>query len=218
MFKFFKRLFTCICLVAVIIVGTFCYNTYKNYKNYNSLIKNLDTVSLTNNSSSKSSYSNSYLDHPSLNPSTIVEDDTSSVESNSLEDIANNYTIEVKDIEISQEIENNSEVNDILSNKSSFDVAIKLNDTGTLVSLDNDSNKISVLNFGGSNFDSLKDNTDKYININLSDFSDMDSLKNEFINANLLGKYNLFSKILKNSDTNLSQGDILSLYFSSFSK
>ncbi len=124
----------------------------------------------------------------------------------------------MKDIEISQEIENNSEVNDILSNKSSFDVAIKLNNTGTLVSLDNDSNKISVLNFGGNNFDSLKDSTDKYININLSDFSDMDSLKNEFINANIFGKYDLFSKVLKNSDTNLSEGDILSLYFSSLSK
>ena len=218
MFKFLKKLFTCICLVVVIIVGMFCYNTYKNFKNYNNLIKNLNTVSLTNSSSPKSSSSNSYLNHPSLNPATIVEDDTSSTESNSLENIANNYTVEVKNIDISQEIENIAEINDILSNKSNFDVAIKLNDTSTLVSLDNNLNKISVFNFGVSNFDTLKEITDKYININISDFNSIDSLKNEFMNTNLFGKYDLFSKVLKNSDTNLSESDILSLYFSSLSK
>lgn len=219
MLKLFKKFLLCAYLVIAIVVVGFWYNTYKSYKVYNNLFKTIDSSSTDNNSAKNSSDNyDSYLEHPSLNPSTIIEENDTSIESDSIEDIANNYTIEVKDIEISQEIESNSEVNEILSNKSNFNLAVKLNDVGTLVSLDNSSNKISIFKFDGNNFESLKDSTNKYIDMNLSDYPTIDSLKDEFINADLFGKYNLFSNILNNSDTNLSESDIISLYFSSLSK
>ena len=115
--------------------------------------------------------------------------------------------------EISKEISN------ILSNEDNYDIAIKCDDMQALAYLDKNTKKFSMVNLNSSKeYDALYDKADKYINFDSKiDYSidELSSMKDEFISADLSNKYKIIKEILSNTDNNISESDLISIYFQS---
>lgn len=115
--------------------------------------------------------------------------------------------------EISKEISN------ILSNEDNYGIAIKCDDMQALAYLDKNTKKFSMVNLNSSEeYDALYDKADKYINFDSKiDYSidELSSMKDEFISADLSNKYKIIKEILSNTDNNLSESDLISIYFQS---
>ncbi|MGL5693386.1 MAG: hypothetical protein ACRCXA_04860 [Peptostreptococcaceae bacterium] len=106
------------------------------------------------------------------------------------------------------------EISDILSNENSYDVAIKCDDIRALVSIDsitNDSNITKLSN--DDSFDAVSSKSDKYISLNNYSIDDLEGLKDRIGTASLSEKYEIVKDILKNSDTNLKESDLISIAF-----
>ena len=115
--------------------------------------------------------------------------------------------------EISKEISN------ILSNEDNYDIAIKCDDMQALAYLDKNTKKFSMVNLNSSKeYDALYDKADKYINFDSKiDYSidELSSMKDEFMSADLSNKYKIIKEILSNTDNNISESDLISIYFQS---
>ena len=115
--------------------------------------------------------------------------------------------------EISKEISN------ILSNEDNYGIAIKCDDMQALAYLDKNTKKFSMVNLNSSKeYDALYDKADKYINFDSKiDYSidELSSMKDEFMSADLSNKYKIIKEILSNTDNNISESDLISIYFQS---
>ena len=113
--------------------------------------------------------------------------------------------------EISKEISN------ILSNEDNYGIAIKCDDMQALAYLDKNTKKFSMINLNSSNeYDALYNKADKYINFDSKiDYSidELSSMKDEFMSADLSNKYKIIKEILSNTDNNISESDLISIYF-----
>lgn len=192
MFKFIKRIFIFFITTAIVLVGGIMYINYRNQEN---LLKDLTTVSNKENSSDIK------------DNSTTSSDDTLE----NIKNLAKDYTIETDSTNISQAI------SDILSDENKYDIAIKYDNSGALVSLDTVSRKVSMINLDTiDNFKSLASKTDKYIDFDNSknyNIEDLNTLKDKFLSSGMVEKYEIVKDILKNSDTNIKESDLISMYF-----
>lgn len=192
MFKFIKRIFIFFITTAIVLVGGIMYINYRNQEN---LLKDLTTVSNKENSSDIE------------DNSTISSDDTLE----NIKNLAKDYTIETDSTNISQAI------SDILSDENKYDIAIKYDNSGALVSLDTVSRKVSMINLDTiDNFKSLASKTDKYIDFDSNknyNIEDLNTLKDKFLSSGMVEKYEIVKDILKNSDTNIKESDLISMYF-----
>lgn len=192
MFKFIKRIFIFFITTAIVLVGGIMYI---NYRNQESLLKDLTTVSNKENSSDIK------------DNSTTSSDDTLE----NIKNLAKDYTIETDSTNISQAI------SDILSDENKYDIAIKYDNSGALVSLDTVSRKVSMITLDTiDNFKSLASKTDKYIDFDNSknyNIEDLNTLKDKFLSSGMVEKYEIVKDILKNSDTNIKESDLISMYF-----
>lgn len=182
MFKIFKRLLFTFLILMVIIGGSLYYVTSKVKNN---LINNFSTVS--NDYKIKSNDKNP-------NPS----------------DSSNDFSIDDNNLNISPEISN------ILSDENKYDLAIKYDDINTLVSFDSSTNETTVANLSHKdNFDHVAKKADKYINFkgdaNYS-FNDLKALKDKFYAAGVSEKFSIVKEVLNNTDTNLTESDLIDLY------
>lgn len=192
MFKFIKRIFIFFITTAIVLVGGIMYINYRNQEN---LLKDLTTVSNKENSSDIK------------DNSTTSSDDTLE----NIKNLAKDYTIETDSTNISQAI------SDILSDENKYDIAIKYDNSGALVSLDTVSRKVSMITLDTiDNFKSLASKTDKYIDFDNSknyNIEDLNTLKDKFLSSGMVEKYEIVKDILKNSDTNIKESDLISMYF-----
>lgn len=126
---------------------------------------------------------------------------------------SSNDDMENTSTEISKEISN------ILSNEDNYGIAIKCDDMQALAYLDKNTKKFSMVNLNSSKeYDALYDKADKYINFDSKiDYSidELSSMKDEFIYADLSNKYKIIKEILSNTDNNISESDLISIYFQS---
>lgn len=198
MFKFIKRIFIFFITTAIVLVGGIMYINYRNQEN---LLKDLTTVSNKENSSDVADKSNT-----NKNSTTSSKDFLESIKN-----LAKDYTIDTDSTNISQEI------SDILSDENKYDLAIKYDNSGALVSLDTVTRKVSVINLDTiDNFKSLASKTDKYIDFDNSEnysIEDLTALKDKFLSSGMIEKYEIVKDILKNSDTNIKESDLISMYF-----
>ena len=136
----------------------------------------------------------------------------STVSNENLKKSSNNDTANTS-TEISKEISN------ILSNEDNYDIAIKCDDIQALAYLDKNTKKFSMVNLNSSKeYDALYDKADKYINFDSKiDYSidELSSMKDEFMSADLSNKYKMIKEILSNTDNNISESDLISIYFQS---
>ncbi|MBC5995796.1 hypothetical protein EAI30_00045 [Romboutsia ilealis] len=192
MFKFIKRIFIFFITTAIVLVGGIMYINYRNQEN---LLKDLTTVSNKENSSDIK------------DNSTTSSDDTLE----NIKNLAKDYTIETDSTNISQAI------SDILSDENKYDIAIKYDNSGALVSLDTVSRKVSMITLDTiDNFKSLASKTDKYIDFDSNknyNIEDLNTLKDKFLSSGMVEKYEIVKDILKNSDTNIKESDLISMYF-----
>lgn len=198
MFKFIKRIFIFFITTVVVLVGGIMYINYRNQEN---LLKDLTTVSNKENSSDV--VDNSKANNNSTTSSKDVLE--------SIKNLAKDSTIETDSTNISQEI------SDILSDENKYDLAIKYDSSGALVSLDTVTRKVSVISLDTiDNFKDLASKTDKYIDFDNSEnysMEDLNSLKDKFLSSGMIEKYEIVKDILKNSDTNIKESDLISMYF-----
>lgn len=198
MFKFIKRIFIFFITTVVVLVGGIMYINYRNQEN---LLKDLTTVSNKENSSNV--VDNSKANNNSTTSSKDVLE--------SIKNLAKDSTIETDSTNISQEI------SDILSDENKYDLAIKYDNSGALVSLDTVTRKVSVINLDTiDNFKSLASKTDNYIDFDNSEnysIEDLTVLKDKFLSSGMIEKYEIVKDILKNSDTNIKESDLISMYF-----
>lgn len=124
---------------------------------------------------------------------------------------SSNNDLENTSTEISKEISN------ILSNEDNYGIAIKCDDMQALAYLDKNTKKFSMVNLNSSKeYDALYDKADKYINFDSKiDYSidELSSMKDEFMSADLSNKYKMIKEILSNTDNNISESDLISIYF-----
>ena len=136
----------------------------------------------------------------------------STVSNENLKKSSNNDTANTS-TEISKEISN------ILSNEDNYGIAIKCDDMQALAYLDKNTKKFSMVNLNSSKeYDALYDKADKYINFDSKiDYSidELSSMKDEFMSADLSNKYKMIKEILSNTDNNISESDLISIYFQS---
>ena len=134
----------------------------------------------------------------------------STVSNENLKKSSNNDTANTS-TEISKEISN------ILSNEDNYGIAIKCDDMQALAYLDKNTKKFSMVNLNSSKeYDALYDKADKYINFDSKiDYSidELSSMKDEFMSADLSNKYKIIKEILSNTDNNISESDLISVYF-----
>lgn len=198
MFKFIKRIFIFFITTAIVLVGGIMYINYRNQEN---LLKDLTTVS--NKEDSSDVVDNSKANNNSTTSSKDVLE--------SIKNLAKDSTIETDSTNISQEI------SDILSDENKYDLAIKYDSSGALVSLDTVTRKVSVISLDTiDNFKDLASKTDKYIDFDNSEnysIEDLNSLKDKFLSSGMIEKYEIVKDILKNSDTNIKESDLISMYF-----
>lgn len=198
MFKFIKRIFIFFITTVIVLVGGVMYINYRNQEN---LLKNLTTVSNKENSSDVADNSKA-----NNNSTTSSKDFLESIKN-----LAKDSTIETDSTNISQEI------SDILSDENKYDLAIKYDNSGALVSLDTVTRKVSVITLDTiDNFKSLASKTDKYIDFDNSEnysIEDLTALKDKFLSSGMIEKYEIVKDILKNSDTNIKESDLISMYF-----
>ena len=198
MFKFIKRIFIFFITTVVVLVGGIMYINYRNQEN---LLKDLTTVSNKENSSDVADNSKA-----NNNSTTSSKDFLESIKN-----LAKDSTIETDSTNISQEI------SDILSDENKYDLAIKYDNSGALVSLDTVTRKVSVITLDTiDNFKDLASKTDKYIDFDNSEnysIEDLTALKDKFLSSGMIEKYEIVKDILKNSDTNIKESDLISMYF-----
>lgn len=198
MFKFIKRIFIFFITTVVVLVGGIMYINYRNQEN---LLKDLTTVS--NKEDSSDVVDNSKANNNSTTSSKDVLE--------SIKNLAKDSTIETDSTNISQEI------SDILSDENKYDLAIKYDSSGALVSLDTVTRKVSVISLDTiDNFKDLASKTDKYIDFDNSEnysIEDLNSLKDKFLSSGMIEKYEIVKDILKNSDTNIKESDLINMYF-----
>ena len=198
MFKFIKRIFIFFITTVVVLVGGIMYINYRNQEN---LLKDLTTVSNKEDSSDVADNSKA-----NNNSTTSSKDFLESIKN-----LAKDSTIETDSTNISQEI------SDILSDENKYDLAIKYDNSGALVSLDTVTRKVSVISLDTiDNFKDLASKTDKYIDFDNSEnysIEDLNSLKDKFLSSGMIEKYEIVKDILKNSDTNIKESDLISMYF-----
>lgn len=198
MFKFIKRIFIFFITTVVVLVGGIMYINYRNQEN---LLKDLTTVS--NKEDSSDVADNSKANNNSTTSSKDVLE--------SIKNLAKDSTIETDSTNISQEI------SDILSDENKYDLAIKYDSSGALVSLDTVTRKVSVISLDTiDNFKDLASKTDKYIDFDNSEnysIEDLTALKDKFLSSGMIEKYEIVKDILKNSDTNIKESDLISMYF-----
>lgn len=198
MFKFIKRIFIFFITTVVVLVGGIMYINYRNQEN---LLKDLTTVSNKEDSSDVADNSKA-----NNNSTTSSKDFLESIKN-----LAKDSTIETDSTNISQEI------SDILSDENKYDLAIKYDNSGALVSLDTVTRKVSVITLDTiDNFKDLASKTDKYIDFDNSEnysIEDLNSLKDKFLSSGMIEKYEIVKDILKNSDTNIKESDLINMYF-----
>ena len=198
MFKFIKRIFIFFITTVVVLVGGIMYINYRNQEN---LLKDLTTVSNKEDSSDVADNSKA-----NNNSTTSSKDFLESIKN-----LAKDSTIETDSTNISQEI------SDILSDENKYDLAIKYDNSGALVSLDTVTRKVSVISLDTiDNFKDLASKTDKYIDFDNSEnysIEDLTALKDKFLSSGMIEKYEIVKDILKNSDTNIKESDLISMYF-----
>lgn len=145
------------------------------------------------------------------NQENLLKDLTTVSNKENSSDVANNYTIDTDSTNISQAI------SDILSDENKYDLAVKYDNAGALVSLDTVTRKVSVINLDTiDNFKSLASKTDNYIDFDNSEnysIEDLTVLKDKFLSSGMIEKYEIVKDILKNSDTNIKESDLISMYF-----
>lgn len=145
------------------------------------------------------------------NQENLLKDLTTVSNKENSSDVANNSTMETDSANISQEI------SDILSDENKYDLAIKYDNAGALVSLDTVTRKVSVISLDTiDNFKDLASKTDKYIDFDNSEnysIEDLTVLKDKFLSSGMIEKYEIVKDILKNSDTNIKESDLISMYF-----
>ena len=145
------------------------------------------------------------------NQENLLKDLTTVSNKENSSDVANNSTMETDSANISQEI------SDILSDENKYDLAVKYDNAGALVSLDTVTRKVSVISL--DTIDNLKDlasKTEKYIDFDNSEnysIEDLTALKDKFLSSGMIEKYEIVKDILKNSDTNIKESDLISMYF-----
>ena len=192
MFKFIKRIFIFFITTAIVLVGGIMYI---NYRNQEKLLKDLTTVSNKENSSDA-------VDNSTTSSKDVLE---------SIKNLAKDYTIETDSTNISQAI------SDVLSDENKYDLAVKYDNSGALVSLDTVTRKVSVITLDTiDNFKDLASKTDKYIDFDNSEnysIEDLTALKDKFLSSGMIEKYEIVKDILKNSDTNIKESDLISMYF-----
>lgn len=145
------------------------------------------------------------------NQENLLKDLTTVSNKENSSDVANNSTMETDSANISQEI------SDILSDENKYDLAVKYDNAGALVSLDTVTRKVSVISLDTiNNFKDLASKTDKYIDFDNSEnysIEDLTALKDKFLSSGMIEKYEIVKDILKNSDTNIKESDLISMYF-----
>ena len=145
------------------------------------------------------------------NQENLLKDLTTVSNKENSSDVANNSTMETDSANISQEI------SDILSDENKYDLAVKYDNAGALVSLDTVTRKVSVISLDTiHNFKDLASKTDKYIDFDNSEnysIEDLTALKDKFLSSGMIEKYEIVKDILKNSDTNIKESDLISMYF-----
>ena len=145
------------------------------------------------------------------NQENLLKDLTTVSNKENSSDVANNSTMETDSANISQKI------SDILSDENKYDLAVKYDNAGALVSLDTVTRKVSVISLDTiDNFKDLASKTDKYIDFDNSEnysIEDLTALKDKFLSSGMIEKYEIVKDILKNSDTNIKESDLISMYF-----
>ena len=145
------------------------------------------------------------------NQENLLKDLTTVSNKENSSDVANNSTMETDSANISQEI------SDILSDENKYDLAVKYDNAGALVSLDTVTRKVSVISLDTiDNFKDLASKTDKYIDFDNSEnysIEDLTALKDKFLSSGMIEKYEIVKDILKNSDTNIKESDLISMHF-----
>ena len=185
MFKFIRKILFIFIITISVITGGVVYLNHRTQSNLN------NKFSTVSNESLKKSSDDTNISHDSLK----------------------NVDLKNTSTEISKEISS------ILSNDDNYDIAIKCDDIQALAYLDKNTKKFSMVNLNSSKeYDALYDKTDKYINFDSKiDYSidELSSMKDEFISADLSNKYKIIKEILSNTDNNLSESDLISIYFQS---
>lgn len=159
---------------------------YINYHNYSNLTKDLPIVS-----------------------NDITKDDTNE----NSDTYSSNSIPEVKMVKESASI--SQVMSDIVSNEDNYDLLVRCDDLSSLVYWNKNDKKVSIVPLEDSDsFDTLSSKTDKYINLSDYTMDDLNSLKDEFLSGDISKKLSIVSNVLKNSDTNIKESDLIGMYLS----
>ncbi|WP_122639145.1 hypothetical protein [Romboutsia sp. Marseille-P6047] len=157
---------------------------YINYRNYSNFTKDLTTVSNDTINASKDSDTNNSTSIP-----------------------------EVKMVKESASI--SKVMSDIVSNEDNYDLLVRCDDISSLVYWNKNDKRVSIVPLEDSDdFDTLSSKTDKYINLSDYTMDDLESLKDEFLSGDISKKLSIVSNVLKNSDTNIKESDLIGMYLS----
>ncbi|WP_147516921.1 hypothetical protein [Romboutsia sp. 1001713B170207_170306_H8] len=157
---------------------------YINYHNYSNFTKNLTTVS-----------------NDTINPS---------------KDSDTNNSTPIPEVKMVKESASISQVmSDIVSNEDNYDLLVRCDDISSLVYWNKNNKRVSIVPLeDNDDFDTLSSKTDKYINLSDYTMDDLESLKDEFLSGDISKKLSIVSNILKNSDTNIKESDLIGMYLS----
>ena len=157
---------------------------YINYHNYSNFTKDLTTVS-----------------NDTINPS---------------KDSDTNNSTSIPEVKMVKESASISQVmSDIVSDEDNYDLLVRCDDLSSLVYWNKNDKKVSIVPLEDSDsFDTLSSKTDKYINLSDYTMDDLNSLKDEFLSGDISKKLSIVSNVLKNSDTNIKESDLIGMYLS----
>lgn len=157
---------------------------YINYHNYSNFTKDLTTVS-----------------NDTINPS---------------KDSDTNNSTSIPEVKMVKESASISQVmSDIVSNEDNYDLLVRCDDISSLVYWNKNDKRVSIVPLEDSDsFDTLSSKTDKYINLSDYTMDDLNSLKDEFLSGDISKKLSIVSNVLKNSDTNIKESDLIGMYLS----
>ncbi len=157
---------------------------YINYHNYSNFTKDLTTVS-----------------NDTINPS---------------KDSDTNNSTSIPEVKMVKESASISQVmSDIVFDEDNYDLLVRCDDLSSLVYWNKNDKRVSIVPLEDSDsFDTLSSKTDKYINLSDYTMDDLESLKDEFLSGDISKKLSIVSNVLKNSDTNIKESDLIGMYLS----
>ncbi|MGL5346387.1 MAG: hypothetical protein ACRDA3_03470 [Peptostreptococcaceae bacterium] len=153
--------------------------------------------------------------------STIVDSDNKTIDNkktSTSEEVKNDIKINSNSNKpnVSDNNANNKVTKTSDSSSNDYSVLVQSPVYDAVVQLDKESKEINVKLLNDSNLDSY--DTDKYINLSEDEVNylkeNAQSLLKEFEEGSMLDKYSFVSKMLKDYDTNIKMGDLISIAMS----